>query len=90
MYLLTDMVCTLKTSNQNVKFVSTLKYVFDIKSWISPHLNEIHGHTTPHIFRFSFNHSTKKAEMQYRHWSHDSWNQGQGLLLLKVAMQCNS
>ena len=30
MYLTTDMVCALITSNQNVKFVSTLKYVFDV------------------------------------------------------------
>ena len=83
------MEMALKASNHSVKNVSTLKHVFDIKSWIAPHLDEIHGHTSPHIFRFRFNHTTQKAEMHYKHWSHEPWEAGgdndSGLFLLKVS-----
>ena len=73
----------MKVSNQNVKSTHSLKYVFDIKNWIAPHLDEIHGHTVPHVFRFTLNHS-KKAEMHYKHWSHEQWQPEHGLILLKV------
>lgn len=79
----------MKASNQNVKCVSTLRYIFDMKNWIAPHLDEIHGHTAPHIFRFRFNHASQKAEMHYKHWSHESWQADKdsenGYFLLKVS-----
>jgi hypothetical protein len=80
------MAASLTTSNKNVKMVSTLNYVFDIKNWIAPHLDEIHGHTAPHVFRFQLNHASKRAEMHYKHWSHDPWEpRGEhGLYILKV------
>ena len=78
------MDAALKASNQSVKSSSVLKYIFDIKSWIAPHLDEIHGHTVPHVFRFRLN-SAKRAEMHYQHWSHEPWMpSGNGLILLKV------
>ena len=81
-----EMDAALRASNQNVKHSSTLNYVFDIKNWIAPHLDEIHGHTAPHVFRFRLNHA-KRAEMHYQHWSHEPWKpsgDGSGLILLKV------
>ena len=54
-----EMDAALRASNQNVKHSSTLNYVFDIKNWIAPHLDEIHGHTAPHVFRFCLNHVKK-------------------------------
>ena len=82
-----EMETALKSSNQNVKNTTTLEYIFDIKNWIAPHLDEIHGHTAPHIFRFRLNHS-KRAEMHYKNWTHESWEPSDtsddGLLLLKV------
>lgn len=59
-------------SNQNSKFSSTLNYVFDIKSWISLHIEDIHQHTVPHVFLFRKN-ADSKAEMLYKHWAHDDW-----------------
>lgn len=67
------METALKASNKSVKSVSTLQYIFDIKSWIAPYLDEIHGHTAPHVFRFRFNHTSKKGEMHYKYWSHQAW-----------------
>ena len=26
--------------------------IYDIKSWIAPHLNEFHGYSQPHCFKF--------------------------------------
>ena len=82
------MEASLKASNQSVKSVSALKYIFHIKKWITPYLEEIHGHTAPHVFRFRFNHAAKKAELHYKHWSHEPWepdgDSNKGLFLLKV------
>ena len=82
-----EMNLAMKASNQKVKSSTTLKYVFDIKNWIAPHLDEIHGHTAPHVFRFRLTHA-KRAEMHYQNWSHDPWKpitvDGIGLILLKV------
>ena len=35
--------------------------MFDIWSWISPHLDEIHYHTEPHVFLFKTDPITGKA-----------------------------
>lgn len=74
-----------RESNRNVKHVEQLEYVFDIREWIAPHLEEIHYHTQPHIFLFKKNASTGRAEMFYKQWSHDMWEPSDsGLQLLKV------
>lgn len=81
------MEAALRASNQNVKGTNILNYVFDIKNWIAPHLDEIHGHTAPHVFRFRRNSQSKRAEMHYQHWSHEPWEptgEEGGLILLKV------
>ena len=86
------MEAALKASNKNVKFSTTLKYVLDVKGWIAPHLDEIHKHTAPHVFRFQYNHSKQKAEMFYKHWSHEPWQptgDNGGLILLKVIHSCS-
>ena len=59
-------------SNQNSKLSSTLSYIFDIKSWISPYIEDIHQHTVPHVFLFRKN-ADLKAEMLYKHWALDDW-----------------
>lgn len=70
--LFTDMEKRLIESNQSTKSAATLKYVFDIKSWISAHIEEIHQHTVPHVFSFKKN-SKGKAVMMVKHWAHDDW-----------------
>ena len=67
-----EMDAALRATNQNVNNSCTLNYVFDNKNWIAPHLNEIHGHTAPHVLRFRLNHA-KRAEMHYQYWSHELW-----------------
>ena len=75
-----EMDAALWASNQNVKHSSTLNYVLDIKIWIAPHLDEIHGHTAPLVFRFRLNHA-KRAEMYYQHCSHEPWKpSGDGMV----------
>ena len=74
-----------KESNQTVNDVETIRYVFDIKTWIAPHLEEIHNHTTPHIFALRRN-INGKAALFYKAWSQCKWepHDGNGLVLLKV------
>jgi hypothetical protein len=75
-----------RVSNKKVLSTSTLEYLFDIRNWIEPHLDEIHGHTAPHVFNFKLNRS-KKAELRYKNWSHEPWDPAEGkggLILLKV------
>ena len=59
--------------------------MFDVKAWLSPHMESLHNHSHPHIFRF------RKAVdgccyMQYKHWRHSDWEpqSGHGIKILKV------
>ena len=74
-------------SDQQVMEVSEVEMVYDIKSWLIPHLDTPHGHTNPHNFLFRLG-ENEKAEMQYRNWSTDSWlplPPKHGVVLLKVS-----
>ena len=72
-------------SNKNVQNVTTLKYLFDVKNWIAPCIDEIHYHTKPHVFLFKRNFDGN-AEMFYKQWSHNSWkpSESKGCQILKV------
>lgn len=78
-----EMEACCKAANHTVRETSTLKFIFDIKTWISPYLEEIHGHTTPHVFLFRRN-VKGKACMYTKTWSHQEWEPEQGMQLLKV------
>ena len=74
-----------KSSNHLVSNVSCVKYIFDIRDWILPHLEPIRYHTEPHIFLFKKN-SANKAEFYYKAWSHCDWEpSNKGHVLLKVS-----
>jgi len=61
-----------------------LEVMHDIKSWISPHLNELHGHRDPHCFKFVLNDENKCA-MYYRNWTSDPWClEDKSIIVLKV------
>ena len=62
--------------------VELLEYVYDVRSWLTPFIEDLHGHTQPHCFKFVLN-AEGCAEMFYKSWSHDAWVQ-EGLVLLKV------
>lgn len=82
--ILLDLIQATKASNHAVTNVQVLKYLFDIREWISPHLDQIRYHTEPHIFRFAKNHKDQSV-MFYKAWSHDNWEpSNDGLILLKV------
>lgn len=72
-------------SNRTVAAASTLHYVYDIRRWIEPCLEEIHKHTNPHVFLFRRNRDGKGV-MFYKHWSADEWCPAEGLVLLKVCL----
>ena len=48
--------------DQQIIDVAELDAIWDIKSWLSPHINT---HTNPHNFLFQHGES-RKAEMRYR------------------------
>ena len=62
-----------------------LSEMFDAKAWLQPHMEQLHNHTNPHIFRF-----VKGRDgccyMQWKHWNHNQWEpkEGLGISLLKV------
>ena len=56
---------------------------FLFKTWLSPCLEEIHGHTVPHVFLFRRGLSGKSL-MFYTNWSHDQWEPLNGLKPLNV------
>ena len=62
--------------------VTMLNHLYDVCNWIAPGLNDLHGHSQPHCFRFTLN-LQDEAIMQYRNWSYQIWSEV-GVLLLKV------
>jgi len=83
-----DLMDAMKSSNHTVRNVSCMKYMVDIRKWISPHLEDMRYHTEQHIFLFKKNPSNKAA-MYYKAWSHDDWEpSNDGLVILKVS-KCN-
>lgn len=58
-----------------------LQIVYDIKSWIEGHAEELHEHTIPRCFEFELN-EEGKAVMQYRNWIHEQWKGP--IVILKV------
>ena len=82
------MEASCRAANPSVCGTSTLKHILDIKSWLSPYLEEIHGHTIPHVFLFRRD-SEGRAVMftkHTKHWLHEDWEPNRGLKILKV---CN-
>lgn len=67
---------------ENIKVLSfVLDVVFDIKEWLTPHVEKLHDHTQPKCFKFVRN-SSGKCEMFYRNYSHMPWEGP--VILLKV------
>ena len=67
------------TPNPNVVLLDS---VYDVRSWIGPHIDDLHGHSQPHCFRFSLDESGT-AVMHYRNWTTDAWSK-EGIQILKV------
>lgn len=65
--------------------VKMLTHIADYRSLLDPVVEELHHHSQPWCFRFTYNNSTRKAEMHYKYRSPDAWTpKGAGLILLKV------
>lgn len=64
--------------------VELLKYVYDVRAWLTPSIEDLHGHTQPHCFKFTLN-ANGHAEMFYKNRSGDGWSKD-GVLLLKVGL----
>jgi len=64
--------------------VTMLNHLYDVRNWLAPCLNNLHGHSQPHMhcFRFTLN-QQDEAIMHYRNWSYQTWSEV-GVLLLKV------
>ena len=68
-----------------------LQIIYDIKSWIAEHAEELHEHTVPKCFKFKLN-QAGKAVMYYRNWSHEQWQGPIGILkvMSKTKLSCAS
>lgn len=61
-----------------------LESIYDVRSWLAPYIDEIHGHSQPHCFRFTLN-ENEQAVMNFKNWSHQRWSD-EALLILKVGL----
>ena len=75
-----------KQANYNVRSLSLLPKMFNVKGWLSPFIEPITGHSNPHIFRFVRG-SDGHSQMYYKQWNGDRWepSDGVGEVLLKVS-----
>lgn len=68
----------------DVPEANLLEHIFDVKTWLSAHLFQLHNHSHPHIFRFKTGESGEVV-MHYKDWSESSWEpHGNGIKLFKV------
>jgi len=74
-----------KESSRIGPMVFVNKCMYDIKTWLAPHLSDIHGHTTPHAFSISRN-AEDIVVMKYKKWSSTSenWIPDIGIPIFKV------
>ena len=68
--------------------VRELQVVHDVKIWLTPFIEPLHGHSTPHCFKFTLN-GSEQAVMHYKNWSSDLWSK-EGLVLLKVGFDVHN
>lgn len=74
-------------SSTPVPKTSLLDGVWDFKSWIEPHLNDIKYHSKYICFRFTLNSSTGKAELHYKKFSDSPWEpEKEHLQILSVSI----
>ena len=66
---LDDFKQCLKDSYTPSPKIIELEEVHDIKKWVGKSIEEIHGHTAPHHYRFK--RVGDEVEMTYKHWSDD-------------------
>ena len=76
-----ELTTAIESSYTPEPVVVQLGTIFDIKTWMLPHLEDLHGHSTPLCFKFEFVHNIVK--MFFRHWSSDPWSQ-EGVSIFKV------
>ena len=65
-----------------------IEYMFDIKSWLMPHLYTLQNHSYPHIFRFTRD-GSGEVVMHYKDWNKSPWEPSDnGIRLFKVNLKC--
>ena len=69
--------------------VSFIKEIFDLKSWLNPLMEQLHGHSLPHCFKFILctddKTGSKVPVMYYKSWSSANWcTDNDAIQLLKV------
>lgn len=64
--------------------VLVLSDVADVKEWLSPCLESLRGHSSPHCFKF-ITHASGEVKMYYKRWSSNPWcTDEEAVVLLKV------
>ncbi len=68
----------------DVSEATVINHIFDVKSWLLPHLHKLHNHSHYHIFRFSRD-ATGLVVMHYKEWNESQWEPTTcGIQLFKV------
>ena len=67
-----DLEAQISASSTPPATVKIVDSIFDVRSWISPCLEGLHGHSRPHCFRFVADPTVlaedSKVLMYYRNW----------------------
>lgn len=80
-----DLQKVIRLSRSPPPLASVVNYVYDISTWLKPHIPDLHDHLKAHIFKLNKNDKGKVC-MWYKEWSDDDlWLPDGGLPLLVVA-----
>ena len=55
--------------------VTVVETILDVKSWVMPSLDDVHGHSAPHCYKFvrTSDDDTPQVLTYFRLWSNNAW-----------------
>ena len=78
-----DFLSAITSCYADVSSAVLLDTMYDVKSWLTPHLDMLQYHSYPHVFRFTCN-ALGEVVMFYKQWSKSPWEPTSGIKLFKV------
>ena len=85
-----ELMSAIESSYADVPQATLIDKMYDVKSWLLPHLDPLHNHSYPHIFRFKRD-ASGTVVMKYKEWSKSPWEPSDaGIILFKVYNICPS
>ena len=62
--------------------MTVLQTILDVKGWLVPYIDDVHGHSVPLCFKFTLREG--QAILYSKRWSHSDWKEHGALLMVSL------